>query len=490
GIPVSTESAHSKVTLVDANTVLADPSVLAELRAAAAMGCTVIFWGVTPENIPRVTGLLPLPLEVFPHSATSLIHNESDPRVGSIAYKDLYFSENTDSKVIMKYGLRGPWVERGTILLQACRTDWTRGNNGGMMRSERETTAAPCLVEYQDGPGRYLACSLDLTVMTPAHFRLLGQLFKNLGVSVQPVTAKRGDLLDQTQVLIRALTWEQSAAAAPEALMEDTLGGETSLQPEAEMVSGGASWKVKNAQNGSFRFTAPGQGTTGNRGGIGYLSFWVQCPQPLDEIMTDPNVPEVGFKFSSGGGCKLWLNGREQFFSAPAVTNGLLEKLPLKKGWNHFLIKLAVGSPATGFSGRLISKHYDLLSGMKSALNPYSAKANFYTIEHTDPEIKYDPAWGLQGDGWYESFTPGAKAKFKFFGTGFALKGRVGPDGGRARLTIDGQVQKEINYQRAENNRRVELFSQAGFPAGEHEVTVEVLSGRVTVGPYDQWERY
>lgn len=490
GVPVSPQASESKIILVDCASVKMDDALRANIKDAVKNGATVVFWGLTPNNLSSFASALPKAVEVFNRSATSLVHDESDNRVASIPNKDLYFSENTDSKIIMKYALRGDFVKNGLVLLKACPVDWAKGNNGGMMRSARENPPGPCFVEVKEGKGRIIASTLELEVMSPAHVRFVSQLFRNLGVEVTSVHAKRGSLLDQTAQLTRALMAGFNAENVEQAVNTDLLGGESDIKPEYEMNSNGSRWNVAEAKNGLFHFNGRSLGDIAKNNNVVYLSFWVQCPQPLNEIMADPNVPQVDFKFSASGAVKIWLNGQEKFVSAQSSENVAVEKLPLVKGWNHFLVKVVKTSDDWSFTGRLASRKFELLAAMNSALNPYSEKANFYTIDHTDPEIKYDKNWGLEGDGWYESFTPGSKAKFKFYGTGFSLKGRVGPDGGKAKLFIDGNLEQVIDYKSDQNNRRVELYSKSGFRNGEHDVVIEALEGRVAVGPYDQWESY
>ncbi|HVE16598.1 MAG TPA: hypothetical protein VNB29_07665, partial [Chthoniobacterales bacterium] len=438
GLPLVADSAAPKMILVDCATASIDEGLAAKIKAMVEAGATAIFWGLTPENQSRFAAALPAALEVFDRPATSLVKNEGDDRVASIRYRNLYFTENTDAKTIMRFGLRGDFVKKGKVLLEACPVDWAQDNTRGMIRSERENPAGACFVEMKRGAGAYIASTIDLEVVTPAHARVLAQLFTNLGVKVRARHVERGGLLDQTSGLVRALVSEPFAADRSDAAMKtDFLGGEATIKPEFQMKTEGRTWSVQEARDGSFSFARPGS-TAGK--GVVYLSFWIQCPQPLNEILADPNVPQVGLKISAAGGVKLWLNGEEKFASAATKTDSTIEKLPLVKGWNHFLVKVVSSADGWRFAGRLLSKNFELLAEMKSALNPFSEQANFYTIEHTDPEINYEGAWGLEGDGWYQSFTPGDKARFKFYGTGVSLTGRVGPDGGKARLSIDGKV--------------------------------------------------
>jgi Glycosyl hydrolases family 2, sugar binding domain/Glycosyl hydrolases family 2/Glycosyl hydrolases family 2, TIM barrel domain len=489
GIPLVMQSSAAKMIIVDCNSTNMDSALAAKIKNAVEAGATAIFWGLTPDNQSQFVSALPSSLEVFSRAASSLVPNEQDNRVASIPYKDLYFTENTDSKVIMKYALKGSFVENGNVLLKACPVDWAKNKTEGIRRSEIENPDGPSFVEVKDGAGSYIASTIDLEVISPAHIRMMSQLFKNLGVEIKPVQVKRGSLFDQTSVLTRTLIAGFKADKLEDAIKIDLVGGETSIEPEYEMTSGDSTWNVEEAKDGFFNFN--GRRNDANaKNNVIYLSFWVQCPQPLNEIMADPNVPEVDFKFSAAGGSKVWLNGQEKFASPQSANNAVIEKLPLIKGWNHFLVKVVKSDGDWSFTGRLMSKNFALLSSMNSALNPHSEKANFYTINFTDPEINYDPSWNLNGDGWYQSFTPGSKAKFKFYGTGVSLTGKVGPDGGTAKLYIDGKFEQVIDYKRDLANPHAQIFSKSGFRDGEHEVMVEAIEGRVTVGSYDQWESY
>jgi hypothetical protein len=492
GIPLVMNSSDSKAIIVDCNSVKINDELKVRIETAVKEGSRVIFWGLTTENQAQFGSLLPYPVEVFDRMSTSLVPNEKDNRFSSIPFKDMYFSENTDSKIIMKYAMKGDFVTKGDVQIRACPTDWSKGNNGGMMRSERENPEGPSLVELKKGKGAYLLSTLNIDVVTPAHIRLISQLFRNLGVEMKTVQVRRGSLFNQTSVLTKSLiAGYYKAGTSGEAFKKDFVGGETSIKPEFETVTNGCKWNVEESKNGLFNFNRSRQenGSVEN-GTTVYLSFWLQCPQPLNEIMTDPNVPVVNFNFSAAGSIKLWLNGQEKFSSMQSVSNGMVEKLPLKKGWNQFLVKVVKSGNDWNFTGRLLSKDLGLLSSMGSALNPYSERANFYKIMHTDPEIVYDQGWGLQGDGWYESATPGAKAVFKFYGTGVTLTGLVFPNGGKAKIYIDGKFDKVVDYKSAERDPHNRYYSRSGLPNGEHEVKVEVVEGWVSVGPYEQWESF
>jgi beta-galactosidase len=501
GIPLVTKSSTARVFIIDCDSITMDNALKTNITNAVKKGAVAVFWGLTPENQTKIMSALPYKVEVFKRNASSLVTNVNDNRVASIPYGDLFFTDNANSRTIMKYALRGSFVDKGNILLQACPADWARDKNGGMMRSERENPAGPCFVEVKVGKGSFIASTIDFPVLTPAHIRMLSQLFRNLGVDVKHVNVNKSELLNQVSVLTRSLfAGCYKAENSEEAFEKDFIGGETSIKPEFEMNSNGCAWSVEETRTGIFDFNRIRQTNTLIKNGAVYLSFWLQCPQPLNEIMADSNVPEISFKFSVAGGSKIWLNGQEKFKSAKSVDNAIIEKLPLKKGWNHFLIKVVKSTDGWSFKGGLISKDLDLLSSMSSALNPYSDKANFYIVDQTDPEIVYDKFWKWHGDTWwYESSTPGSRAVFEFYGTGINLTGLLGPVGGKAKIYIDGKFDQIVDFKRdvSDTNFKYysrsnlgQYYSRSGLENGEHEIIIEVIEGIVSLGPYEQWESY
>jgi hypothetical protein len=349
----------------------------------------------------------------------------------------------------------------------------------------------PAFVELKTDQGSCMASTLNMDILTPAHVRMLGQLFSNLGVAVSPVEFKRGSVFNQTSQLTKALVVNCfQAPSLEEALHKDFLGGETLMQPELDMPAGTCHWELFQSKTGLFDLHRSSSHAAAEGHQVAYLSFWLYSPKPLNEIMADPHVPKVHFQLSASAGSKLWLNGKEIHHSMKALDGELIRQLPLKKGWNRFMAKVAGSPEEWRFEGKLLSTDLELLASMRSALNPHAEKANFSVIKHTDSEIVYDQHWGLQGDGWYESATPGAKASFTFYGSGIEMTGLVFPKGGRANLYIDGQLETVIDYYSAQRDPHGVIFTTSGLQNGEHEVVLEVVEGWVALGPYEQWENY
>jgi beta-galactosidase len=76
----------------------------------------------------------------------------------------------------------------------------------------------------------------------------------------------------------------------------------------------------------------------------GYLSktlkdFWIWSPRALDDLLVEPDMPKLDLTGLDNREYKAYLNDR--------LLSGLKE-LPLKQGWNHFLIETA-GNPSIQF---------------------------------------------------------------------------------------------------------------------------------------------
>jgi hypothetical protein len=492
GLPLVTQSATAKYIIVDAGSVSLSSANESRIKAAVKAGGTVIYWGLTPGNQSAIASTLPYQVEVFDRPATSLVPDEKDTRVAAISYRDLYFTENTEAKNILKFGLRGSFVDKGHIMLKACPTDFIEDKYSDMRRSERENPAGPALVEVKEGAGTYIVSTINLEVMSAAHIRMIGKLFRNLGVSVKKVQPVRGAPFNSTAVLTRALvSGGYRAASVDAALAQDFIGGETLVSPQYGLNPDGRTWDVKQGNEGTLNFGrqmrrrgggAPQTEVAEERSaGVNYLSFWLEGPKPVT------NTP-VGLKFNVAGAIKIWVNGQEKFVSKAGGEN-TIENLGLENGWNHIMIKLVQTGDAWSFTGRLISSDA-ILASLRSALNPNFDKGNFYVISHNDSENVFDQTWSMNVDGWHQSYVPGAKAKIKFYGTGVSMKGKMGPDGGKARIYIDGKPETVLDYKRGFFDNFAPMYTRAGLKDGEHELTVEVISGHVAFGATEQWESF
>jgi beta-galactosidase len=99
-----------------------------------------------------------------------------------------------------------------------------------------------------------------------------------------------------------------------------------------------------------------------------YLSFWVQSPRSLDNLLIEPNVPKLDLTFESKDVVELFLNGKSVVARPAGGENAIASGLPLQQGWNHFLVKLVHKNGDNAFSARLTSNDPAFLNALHSAL--------------------------------------------------------------------------------------------------------------------------
>lgn len=105
---------------------------------------------------------------------------------------------------------------------------------------------------------------------------------------------------------------------------------------------------------------------------VAYLSFWVQSPRALDDLLIEPNIPVVNMEVAADDAAQVWLNGK---IIINNIRSGNIDggkakanALKLHQGWNHFLIKVINEGGGWQFSGRLTCNQPDFLADLESAL--------------------------------------------------------------------------------------------------------------------------
>ena len=96
--------------------------------------------------------------------------------------------------------------------------------------------------------------------------------------------------------------------------------------------------------------------------------------------------------------------------------------------------------------------------------------------------IDYSGAWhvaraaGYAGGRVSYSSAAGARAAITFTGSRIAWYGPVGPTRGKARIVVDGVVQKTVDLNRPSFRPRSQLYSHTWKAAGRHSLVIEVLA--------------
>jgi len=384
GIPFAATVDSARFVIVDLASLKTDHVDNAKqiFQRCVDNGGTVLLVNGSPQTQGKAAALIGAGIDYVPDEKASLVPGKANAVTAGITYKDLYFAENYVSKVISRYSLAGEFVERGEAALATNNTDWRRWLNGpeysktiSIYRSELENKQSPVVVICSSGTGRYVVSTLITENLSDAHVALYRKLLANLGVGLNPTT----DLTIPAftgQILIRALSCGRFGAESLNTAMDNDFVGERTIQPKRGEQSAALEWNM--VDNTGDRFVLNQLGQKGPEDiYVTYFSFWVYSPIALNDLLgAGPDLPEVNLFCYVSDRCRVYLNHEvlspNQSNPADYRVQEMYQKIPLQKGWNHFLIKVASDSynqtnPGT-LAVRLTSNKPEYINQIKTAL--------------------------------------------------------------------------------------------------------------------------
>ena len=182
-----------------------------------------------------------------------------------------------------------------------------------------------------------------------------------------------GAVLEANQIT-RVLAAGLFAGSEPESMLaEDFLGGESSAAPAQgdQIVRGNFStqWQIATSSADGFRFNDMAREDS-KEYSAGYLSFYLTSPRRLDNLLIEPNVPQLYLNVEVGCGLRVWLNGKEIFTSGqnPEKPFNRQISLLLQKGNNQVLMKLVNANPDHAVKVFLSSSPADFVEVLTSAV--------------------------------------------------------------------------------------------------------------------------
>ena len=275
--------------------------------------------------------------------ATALVNDPGHAFTSTFRPASVYFAEGSpDQRAILRHGMDGPALRNARVLLRASDTDWSLFND----QPEVAKCGAEVLYEHLAkpsgvaligvAPGTYV-CSLDYRLAAPAADAMWRQLFTNMGVKLGAARPSAAAAFDDGGALATACVAGRFPADAP--------------LPDRPR------WTLpRYVDRDRFlldRFDPGGQAVPF----AVYFSYWVKSPRALDDLLAGgPDVPRYDTVCYAADGCELSLNGRviAPARSEPADYRTRVDypALPLRKGWNHVLIRvtaarLTAGQPPT-----------------------------------------------------------------------------------------------------------------------------------------------
>jgi beta-galactosidase len=357
GAPLGEPAAKgSELTVVDAESLNGAQTALARQsleRVRAQGGTLVLMVGPGDASRAALEALLPGQVVLTERAATALVPDRAHPWAAGLTLPDLYFAEDGANRFILRAGLGGPLVERGRAVLRASDTDWSLFNNapeeakcGAVVLYEHLLKpSGAALVAVPWGKGTLGLCSLDYRVRTKSADALWRKLLANLGLKLREPERTFEPALEG-DTLVKALSVGRFGAANLDAALATDFVGEATVQPARGSRSGGLVWEAVACPSRD-RFMLNELGQEGPQEAFAtYFSFRIHSPRALDDLLAGgPDAPRFGLHCYVADRVRLFLNGREMTPGQPQQADYrslyTFDALPLKRGWNHLLLKVA-----------------------------------------------------------------------------------------------------------------------------------------------------
>ena len=358
-----------------------DASDRAAVDNLLAQGGTVWIWNVTPAGASAVSQLLGQDISVEPREASSFVVRQDVPLLEGLDNAKFYFSESDDWRQ-MDYSLGGAFVAGAQVVLDACPADWRQWNykaepvkTAALYRSEVERTSPLTAIAIRPlDKGRVILCNLNPEIRSAKKSELLARLFQNEGIPLGQISAQN-EYLDVDGRLIRALVCGSFGVGDP----HDAYDGKP---PTGEIREDAAlnnhRWRLADADSeGVFDFKK-GLVRGPQENAYAYLAIWIKSPKPLNDLLSEPNLPKLSFTYGSDDGCQVWLNG--QLLASHERIGPLdpeafsINPLLLKLGWNQLVIKVVQVGGEWKFAGKFSCSDVNFLSGLEFVATPPDSK--------------------------------------------------------------------------------------------------------------------
>ena len=326
------------VKITDPNRLLyiIDGSIYPDDRSRKALlqhmakGADVWIWGLTSQTVNDYNRLLPLPVILEKRAASSFIPEQKSWMKG-LKNSDFYFCEIQRSDA-SEYGMSGPFVQEGNVLLNACNTDWRKWNKrpeelktAAVLRSEKEAKGAGSVfVKYKEGCSTYYVSTLTEFANSEKGFNTLASILKNAGIPCEKGDVNANDVF----------------------FMRDG--------------------QIQFPVSAREKFISEGEGYT--------LDIWVFSPRPLDDLLIEPNMPKLTLYIDSWENSVL-LNGVNLEPAHKTNRNGTYNELPLHQGWNKITLQIGKGDKGRFAASFRCDNHKEFLSKLNvSFVNPEGSR--------------------------------------------------------------------------------------------------------------------
>jgi len=335
----------------EANTELTE-----NLQQAMNRGSTVLIWGADANSEGLIEMLTNNKIVFYERNATSYIIKKEHPIIRKEKHASLYFSEITKEPV-SRFSMGGEWVEESNLILEACNTDWLRWNYNGedvktanVYRSEREAKKiGNVIVQQSYGKGELIVSTMDLFTLGKVGRGKVHSMINNLGGKFKGKVKKTPEALNRKMELKNALflgSFPLQTSDTSRAFANSDVSDKSLIDVNLGSLTLGKYWDVAIANKKEvFDFKAMNLSESEN--GIVYLSFWMYSPRSLTDLLVEPDMPRLDMHIGASEALAFSVNGKEiEKYVAPDAfieDKFTFEGMPLEKGWNHILFKVASG---------------------------------------------------------------------------------------------------------------------------------------------------
>ena len=185
-------------------------------------------------------------------------------------------------------------------------------------------------------------------------------------IPLEPDNSISKSVLEGDQI-IRVLASGFFAGSDCESMLnDDYLNGEKNVVPtqgEAIIQNDSSTiWRVETAQPDGFHLIEKAFG--GHKDlSASYMSFYLNSPRRLDDLLTEPNVPKLYLNLETACCLRVWLNGKEILTQANVFAQPVSLQVPLllQKGNNHILLKVVNRVTDDFVKAFLSSSHTDFI---------------------------------------------------------------------------------------------------------------------------------
>jgi hypothetical protein len=238
--------------------------------------------------------------------------------------------------------------------------DWRRWSyrseqvkTASIFRSQVENPGPLAAIAIRSvGQGRIILCNMSPEVKTTKKSAVVRKIFSNEGIRVDQDVQQSG-FMDSGGRLMRALVCGSFGVTN----VDEAYTGKA---PTGEIRENGRSnnhrWTLRDADNaGVFDFKS-GMIRGDQENAYAYLAIWIKSSKPLNDLLSEPNLPKLSFTYGCDDGCELFLNGEmlaTQKRVGPLEPDGFSENpLLLKLGWNQLVIKVVQKDGNWQFAGK------------------------------------------------------------------------------------------------------------------------------------------